>query len=70
MATDVHDNGHVATATEWDEQVNAIYECGKGLEETIRFLFHQKPSLENFIEWMQQDKPSETNEVLIEDVLK
>ena len=65
----LHGDGHAATPAEWDVQVNAIYECGKGLEETLRYLFHQNPSLENFIEWMHQGTRSESNEELLEDVL-
>jgi ectoine hydroxylase-related dioxygenase (phytanoyl-CoA dioxygenase family) len=64
-----HNGRQTATPEEWNEQLNAIYSCGKGLEETLRFLFRQKPSLENFIEWMKTEERPGTTDEFIEDTL-
>lgn len=41
-----------ATSAEWGGQLQAIYACGKGLEETLQYLHYHQPSLEDFLEWM------------------
>lgn len=65
----LHGKGSVATPDEWDEQVSCIYKCGKGLEETLRYLYSQRPSFEDFTQWMKPANQIETTETLTEAVL-
>lgn len=44
-----------AGATEWGSQLQAIYACGKGLEETLQYLHYQQPALEDFLNWMNSN---------------
>ena len=53
---------------DWNEQVKAIYQSGKGLEETLRYLYSEKPSLEDFILWIDAGKNDGNVETLNEDV--
>jgi len=41
-----------ASAAEWSDQLQAIYACGRGLEETLQYLHHGQPGLEEFLSWM------------------
>jgi hypothetical protein len=58
-----------ADTGEWNEQVSSIYACGKGLEETIRFLYHQQPSFETFIDWIKPEEENEISYIFSEDIL-
>lgn len=56
----------------WEEQVQTLYSLGIGMEETIRFLYHNKPSLEEFESWIYKSKTSikgTLNVTVNEDVL-
>jgi ectoine hydroxylase-related dioxygenase (phytanoyl-CoA dioxygenase family) len=57
------------TNKEWSEQVQAIHACGKGLEETLRYLYLDRPTLNDFITWMTPQVQLKDAEVFIEDVL-
>jgi hypothetical protein len=36
----------------WDAAVKSLYKQGRGLEETIQYLYFSKPSYENFLAWI------------------
>lgn len=39
-------------ASTWSEQLQVIHRQGKGLEETLRFLYSERPTFETFLNWM------------------
>ena len=41
-----------AGETEWGSQLQAIYASGRGLEETLQYLHHKQPKLDDFLNWM------------------
>jgi ectoine hydroxylase-related dioxygenase (phytanoyl-CoA dioxygenase family) len=61
--------GSAASPGEWNEQVSCIYQCGKGLEETLRYLYNQRPTFEGFLQWMAPAGQTADNEIFAEDVL-
>lgn len=48
----------------WSKEVYALYELGIGMEETIRFLYIDKPSLDEFKNWLSKFKST----ILINDL--
>ncbi len=62
-------NSSGAEPNEWNEQVSCIYQCGKGLEETLQYLYQQRPSFEAFLQWMLPPIQIEAKEILVEDAL-
>lgn len=44
----------IPPAHQWQEETRMLYELGIGMEETIRFLYSDKPSLEAFEDWLKQ----------------
>ncbi len=65
----LHSNGSSAEPDEWNEQVSCIYQCGKGLEETLRYIYNQRPSFEVFMQWITPANEVATAGILTEDVL-
>lgn len=47
-------DGSTATPEEWSLQLQAIYEAGQGLHETLAFLHGSRPDLETFLNKMQE----------------
>jgi ectoine hydroxylase-related dioxygenase (phytanoyl-CoA dioxygenase family) len=58
-----------ASSTEWGSQLEAIYACGKGLEETLQYLHHKQPALEEFLSWMTNNNSTSMQDVGTGDVL-
>jgi ectoine hydroxylase-related dioxygenase (phytanoyl-CoA dioxygenase family) len=58
-----------ASSTEWGSQLQAIYACGKGLEETLQYLHYERPTLEAFLNWMNSNSSSSMQAVTGGDVL-
>lgn len=65
----LHGNSSFAGPAAWDEQVGCIHQCGKGLEETLRYLYSDRPAFETFLEWMVPANPIPTVLAAQEDVL-
>ena len=46
---------------EWNEQVYYLSQCGRGIEETLRYLYSKQPSYEAFTDWLLcTGQPGET----------
>lgn len=56
------------SAAEWSGQLQAIFACGRGLEETLHYLHHGQPTLEGFLSWMQVGG-SDSEAVAVPDIL-
>lgn len=65
----LHGNTGSNDPDEWNQQVNCIYQCGKGLEETLRHLYNQRPTLEAFIQWMASTNETFTSDTATADAL-
>ena len=65
----------VNTEKSWQDEVKALYSIGIGMEETLRFLYHEQPSAEVFQGWLMKNKikshPADLSisEVITENVL-
>lgn len=65
----------VNTDKSWQDEVKALYSIGIGMEETLRFLYHEQPTAEVFQEWLMKNKiksqPADLSisEVITENVL-
>ena len=44
-------NSKIDTQT-WDNEMNALYELGISMEDTLQFLYFDKPDLETFKTWI------------------
>ena len=70
-----HQNNKAATGGKatgnWEEEIKLLEQLGKGMEETIRYLYIQQPAYESFVEWLDMGKSStgEVEERMEEDVL-
>lgn len=55
----------------WNKEIEALYSLGISMEETLRYLYFEKPSLDAFKEWILKNKTdiSTKEQVAIEDVL-
>src|SRR4051794_5315956 len=40
------------TELEWSRQLQTIYACGRGLQETLQYLHLEQPGFDDFISWM------------------
>ncbi len=58
-----------ASGEEWSSQLQAIYACGKGLEETLRHLHYERPSLDSFLNWMKGNSNASAQAGTVSDVL-
>jgi Phytanoyl-CoA dioxygenase (PhyH) len=58
-----------ASGEEWGSQLQAIYACGKGLEETLRYLHYERPALDSFLSWMTGDSNASAQAGMGSDVL-
>jgi hypothetical protein len=49
----------------WTKEIAELYALGIGMEETLRFLYFNKPSLQEFENWISQfEKAASTEDVL------
>lgn len=62
-------NGSFKSPYDWNTQVNCIYKCGKGLEETLRYLHSERPTFDAFIAWMTPKGKTGDNDIATEDTL-
>lgn len=54
----------------WNQEIEALNRIGIGMEETIHYLYFEKPNLETFKEWLSKNKKEVSNrEQILEDVL-
>ncbi len=55
----------------WDSEVKALYQLGIGMEDTLRFLYSEKPDFETFKTWINSRKRDIASEIedLTENVL-
>ncbi|SHL31784.1 phytanoyl-CoA dioxygenase family protein [Flavobacterium chilense] len=55
----------------WNAEIKALYQLGIGMEETLQFLYFEKPDFENFKIWINNRQRNQTTEteILTEDVL-
>lgn len=58
-----------ASSTEWSNQVEAIYACGRGLEETLQYLHFKRPTFEEFMNWMSSNSSNAVQSAAGSDVL-
>ena len=63
-------NSKIDTQT-WDNEMNALYELGISMEDTLQFLYFDKPDLETFKTWITTKKKNKNVEAedLTEEVL-
>ena len=55
----------------WNEEMKTLYELGIGMEDTLQFLYFEKPDLETFKSWIHSKKRKDATESdnLIDNVL-
>lgn len=55
----------------WNEEMKTLYELGIGMEDTLQFLYFEKPDLETFKSWISAKKRKDATESdnLIDNVL-
>ncbi|MFQ6601806.1 phytanoyl-CoA dioxygenase family protein [Flavobacterium sp. C3NV] len=55
----------------WNEEMKTLYELGIGMEDTLQFLYFEKPDLETFKSWINSKKRKDATESdnLIDNVL-
>jgi len=46
----------------WNEEMKTLYELGIGMEDTLQFLYFEKPDLETFKSWIHSKKKKENPE--------
>lgn len=46
----------------WNEEIKTLYELGIGMEDTLQFLYFEKPDLEAFKSWITSKKRKENTE--------
>lgn len=69
-----HTTGRAAppapTQAEWNEEIRLVEQYGKGMEETMRYLYMEQPAYEAFVQWVCPAGSEEAQEErLEEDVL-
>ena len=57
--------------TDWDNEIKTLYQLGIGMEDTLRFLYFEKPDFETFKAWIKNRKRNTISEIegLTENVL-
>ncbi|QSB25541.1 phytanoyl-CoA dioxygenase family protein [Flavobacterium sp. CLA17] len=50
------------TGDNWDEEMKALYQLGIGMEDTLQFLYFEKPDFETFKTWITTRQKNENNE--------
>ncbi len=57
--------------SDWDNEIKTLYQLGIGMEDTLRFLYFEKPDFETFKRWITNRKRNTIGEIedLTEDVL-
>lgn len=58
-----------ATTDNWNSQVEALYRLGIGMEDTLRYLYSERPSFETFENWIKQNTKNTATVSCTEDVL-
>lgn len=53
----------------WDQQMRAINKCGRGLQETLSYLYQNRPSFDDFFGWMTSTVDINDADSPVEDVL-
>jgi ectoine hydroxylase-related dioxygenase (phytanoyl-CoA dioxygenase family) len=55
----------------WNEEIELLYRLGISMEDTLRYLYFEKPSLESFKEWIVKNQKdiSTAEQAIVEDVL-
>src|SRR5438094_246860 len=53
----------------WNEQTRIIHQQGRGLEETLRYLYNERPAVETFLAWMKVPDFARDNEDVTTNVL-
>ena len=55
----------------WNEEIESLYRLGISMEDTLRYLYFEKPSLESFKEWIVKNQKdiSTAEQAIVEDVL-
>lgn len=55
----------------WDNEIKTLYQLGIGMEDTLRFLYFEKPDFETFKSWINNRKRNAASEIedLTENVL-
>lgn len=55
----------------WDKEIKTLYELGIGMEDTLQFLYFEKPDFETFKDWIskRQKKDNSDSEDLTDNVL-
>jgi ectoine hydroxylase-related dioxygenase (phytanoyl-CoA dioxygenase family) len=47
----------------WDNEIKTLYQLGIGMEDTLQFLYFEKPDFETFKTWIKNRQKSENTEV-------
>jgi len=50
------------TTQTWNEEIKALYQLGIGMEDTLQFLYFEKPDFETFKTWINNKKKIENTE--------
>ncbi len=58
-----------ASEEEWHQAIQLVEQHGKGMEETLRFLYMQRPAFNDFMQWLQPVIAEQVAERLEENVL-
>lgn len=53
----------------WNSQIEALYRLGIGVENTLRYLYNERPSFEAFEDWVHQNTKPTDPDVLTDNVL-
>lgn len=49
-----HPEKHVEGNSSWNKELETLFSYGIGMEETLRFLYSQKPTIESFEQWVAE----------------
>ena len=62
-------NSKTKVPSDWNTETGYLYQLGISMEETLQYLYQQRPSLINFIDWVESKTRKVSKSIQIENVL-
>ena len=62
-------NSKTEEQSDWNTETGYLYQLGISMEETLQYLYQEKPSLLIFIDWVESKKKEVLKSIHIENVL-
>lgn len=62
-------NSKTKVPSDWNTETGYLYQLGISIEETLQYLYQQRPSLKDFIYWIESKRTNISKSIQIENIL-